>query len=84
MTVIFLADVDKVVPSPEEWPAVWEEQKAWSKGKADHEAAEKKKKEEVRELFQRMHVSATYMPITRSWRPRCYLKVRAAVWPSWT
>lgn len=38
MTVIFLADVASVLPSPEEWPSVWADQSAWLKSKADYEA----------------------------------------------
>lgn len=35
MTVIFLVDVDKALPSPEEWPSVWAEQSAWTKAQDD-------------------------------------------------
>ena len=51
VTVIFLVDVEKAVPTKEAWPAVWQEQLAWRKAKAGHEAAATATAAEVRWLF---------------------------------
>ena len=51
VTVIFLVDVEKAMPSKEAWPTVWQEQLAWRKAKADHEAAATAKAAEVRWSF---------------------------------
>lgn len=37
VTVVFLVDADKCLPSKEEWPQVWEKQQAWLQAKKTHE-----------------------------------------------
>lgn len=37
VTVVFLVDADKVLPSKQQWPQVWEKQQAWLHAKKAHE-----------------------------------------------
>ena len=48
VTVLFLADVQVCLPSPEEWPMVWGKQQAWKASKAAFEKADGEKIEQVR------------------------------------
>ena len=38
VTAVFLVDASECFPTAQEWPKIWEEQQAWRKGKAEHEA----------------------------------------------
>lgn len=37
VTVVFLVDADKCLPSKQAWPQVWEKQQAWLQAKKTHE-----------------------------------------------
>ena len=37
VTVVFLVDAEKCLPSKDDWPKVWAVQQAWIQGKKDHD-----------------------------------------------
>ena len=51
VTVVFLVDASECVPSAADWPHVWEQQQAWKKALAQHEADAKAKEERLLNLL---------------------------------
>ena len=42
VTVVFLANVEALLPSKEDWPSIWVEQQTFKRAKAEHDAAQAK------------------------------------------